>query len=370
MSESVHLKYLAVNPGDLSYGTGVNSVGFQKVGAGEPYPPLGHPQRYLFSTANGRVLSEYQLLYITEGRGVFCSEATGLNNVIPVSRGSAMLLFPGVWHNYHPAADAGWKEYWIGFSGFAMDSKVRGGFFSPETPVLQVGMHDSMVSLYEEAIAAASEQKSGFQQLLSGIVEDLLGKAYCYDRNAAFSRQGIDGTMETAKALIASRLDGESSPREIAAELCMSYSNFRRYFRQYTGFSPSQYIRLLRMNRVKEMLTNTSVSVKEVAFRCGYVDYCNFLTSFRKLEGMTPSQYRAMTKSTPPHVRKPENRLMQVIFSRLLKGRPSGHFEGAVRLVKFPGEYHPGRQPPHLLKVRGDGGKASKNHFIEREFVV
>lgn len=300
MTESVHLKYLAVNPADLSYGIAVNSVGSQKVGAGELYPPPGHPQRYIFSVANGRTLSEYQLLYITEGKGVLFTEATGRGNAIPVNRGSVMLLFPGVWHNYHPDADAGWKEYWIGFTGASMDAKVREGFFSPDAPVLDVGIHDFMVSLYEDAMAAAEEQKSGFQQLLSGIVEELLGKSYYYDRNAMFSMHGLTETMESAKALIASRSDGDLSPQEIAADLCMSYSTFRRYFRQYTGFSPSQYIRLLRMNRVKEKLTNTTLSVKEVAFSCGYADYCTFLTSFRKTEGMTPSQYRAMTKCTPP----------------------------------------------------------------------
>ena len=69
--ESVHLKYLAVNPVDLKWGTAVNSAGFQEVRPGEAYPPGNHPSRYIFTVANGRVLQEYQLIYITEGRGKF-----------------------------------------------------------------------------------------------------------------------------------------------------------------------------------------------------------------------------------------------------------------------------------------------------------
>ena len=36
---SVHLKYLAVNPVDLKWGTAVNSVGFQEIAPGMDYPP-------------------------------------------------------------------------------------------------------------------------------------------------------------------------------------------------------------------------------------------------------------------------------------------------------------------------------------------
>ena len=69
--EAVHLKYLAVNPVDLQWGTAVNSVGFQEIAPGMAYPPRNHPSRYIFTIESGRVLEEYQLLYITEGRGKF-----------------------------------------------------------------------------------------------------------------------------------------------------------------------------------------------------------------------------------------------------------------------------------------------------------
>ena len=38
MNDAIHLKYLVAGPNDLLWGTAVNSVGFQEVGPGEPYP--------------------------------------------------------------------------------------------------------------------------------------------------------------------------------------------------------------------------------------------------------------------------------------------------------------------------------------------
>ncbi len=73
----IHLKYLAKNPQDLLWGLAVNSVGCQQVGPGEPYPPGGHPSRYLFSEERGRVLAGSQLLCFAAGRGRFRRASTG-----------------------------------------------------------------------------------------------------------------------------------------------------------------------------------------------------------------------------------------------------------------------------------------------------
>ena len=75
MNDAIHLKYLAIGPNDLLWGLAVHSVGFQEVGPGEVYPPSNHPSRYLFTVERGRVLDEYQLLYVTRGEGTFRSRS-------------------------------------------------------------------------------------------------------------------------------------------------------------------------------------------------------------------------------------------------------------------------------------------------------
>ncbi len=291
MNDSLHLKYLTVGPNDLLWGTAVNSVGFQEVGPGEPYPPGNHPSRYLFSEERGRVLQEYQLLYIVKGQGRFRSAS--LPHQILLLQGSLMLLFPGEWHSYRPLEDTGWKEYWIGFESAQMDAWVRDGFFSKTKPVWQTGLHSDIVELYEDAIRTASGQQAGFQQRLGGIVSHLLGLAWFYDKNAALSQ--VADQMNRAKILI-----GENyrtiGPEEVARRLCLGYSNFRRIFKEYTGLSPAKYIQQVRMGKVKEALTNSSRPVKEIAFEMGYENEDYFFTAFRRLTGMTPQEYRAFTQ--------------------------------------------------------------------------
>ena len=291
MNDAIHLKYLAVSPNDLLWGTAVNSVGFQDVGPGEPYPPSNHPSRYLFSEERGRTLDEYQLLYITRGKGVFRSAS--LRNPLPVEAGSLFLLFPGEWHTYRPDPETGWKEYWIGFKGTQMDTWVRDGFFTREKPLWKAGLQSDIVHLYQDATETATNQQSGFQQRLGGLVAHLLSLAWFYRRNEAFSE--VADLINQAKILVNEQYR-TISPEDVARQLCMGYSNFRRIFKEYTGFSPARYIQEVRMGKVKEALTNSNIPVKEVAFAMGYENEDYFFTAFRRCTGQTPAQYRAFTQ--------------------------------------------------------------------------
>ena len=295
MLDSVHVKYLAVNSVDLKWGLAVNSVGYQDILPGCPYPPKEHPERYLFTYGRGRVLSEYQLLYITKGEGLFSSEATGRGRDIRICAGDMFLLFPGVWHTYKPLEESGWKEHWVGFTAEFMDKLVRNGFFSKEKPVLKVGIHSEITDLYTKAIDIASSQESGFQQALYGIVSHILSLTYYYDKNHPYIESDISDRINSAKIIISDKFV-TITPKDVAEAVCMSYSNFRKIFKEYTGFSPAQYIQDVKINKAKELLTNTGMTVKEIALTLGYENNDYFFTAFRKKEACTPQDYRLFTQ--------------------------------------------------------------------------
>ncbi len=292
MELSKHLKYLAVSPQDLQWGIAVNSVGFQDIGPGMPYPPQDHPSRYVFSTDKGRILGEYQLVYIARGKGRFASRTLGRS--VEVSEGSMMLLFPGEWHSYRPDGATGWKEYWIGFNGSLAGGMLEGGFFPRSKPVLDAGLHGDIIDLYDEAIRTAEEGKSAFQQALGAAAIHILSLAFFYDKNRSFQSSGMMDKIDEAKAIIAAEYS-HIQPEQVAERLYMSYSAFRKAFRQYTGFPPAKYILEVKFSKVKEALTNTARPVKEIAYSMGFQNYDYFLTAFKRLAGMTPSEYREMT---------------------------------------------------------------------------
>lgn len=291
MTDSLHLKYLAISPNDCRWGLAVNSAGYQDVRAGSAYPPGNHPSRYLFTPQRGRMLDEYQLLYLTRGQGTFRSVSHPQTALLP--KGSVFLLFPGEWHTYEPDPSTGWKEYWIGFRGKMMDAWIEEGFFTREQPFWHIGLHDDVARLYLEAIQVADMQQSGFQQRLGGIVAHLMSMVWFYARNNTFTESAQQ--INRAKIIISEQYR-TICPEEVASQICMSYNNFRRVFKDYTGFSPAKYIQMVRLNKVKEALTNSDLPSSRIAFEAGYENEDYFYTLFRHHTGMTPSQYRSFTQ--------------------------------------------------------------------------
>lgn len=291
--ESIHVKYLVVNSLDKEWGLFVNSVGYQHIERGACYPPANHPMRYLFNTERGRMLDEYQLLYITRGKGCFESSHCAR---CKVNEGQMFLLFPGEWHTYCPDPSTGWDEYWIGFNGINMQNRVEAGFFGKDHPLYSVGLQEMIVSMYRQAIAVARRQDSGFQQLLASIVNYLIGYAYLIDKQASFGERRFVTQINKAKLILSENISADISFEQLAKDLNMGYSSFRKLFKQYTGFSPNQYFLELKMQKIKEMLTNTEWDVMEIAYRMGFSDPNYFCTLFKKKTGMTPMKYRQATR--------------------------------------------------------------------------
>lgn len=79
---------------------------------------------------------------------------------------------------------------------------------------------------------------------------------------------------------------------DLAARLDMSPSYFSSTFKKEMGQSTMQYITALRMDRAREYLTRSRLSVAAIAKNVGYEDSQYFFRVFKKVTGMTPLQYR------------------------------------------------------------------------------
>lgn len=72
----------------------------------------------------------------------------------------------------------------------------------------------------------------------------------------------------------------------------MSKSSFYRAFSNEFGITPNQMLQLEKVNRAKVLLTNETMSIKDVGFAIGCSDPNYFCRMFRKITGMSPGEYR------------------------------------------------------------------------------
>jgi len=86
--------------------------------------------------------------------------------------------------------------------------------------------------------------------------------------------------------------DSDLSLQALANESGYSRVHFVRMFRATTGYSPHNYLLNLKLERARELLKNSFMSLIDIALDCGFSSHSHMSRLFRKMVGVTPSAYR------------------------------------------------------------------------------
>jgi len=92
-------------------------------------------------------------------------------------------------------------------------------------------------------------------------------------------------------------LQRDLSLGKFARSVNLSVWRLCHVFRSEVGMSPYQYLRLLRMERAKQLLESSFLSVKEIGHRVGLNDESHFARDFKKAYGVPPTRYRVLFNS-------------------------------------------------------------------------
>ena len=79
---------------------------------------------------------------------------------------------------------------------------------------------------------------------------------------------------------------------DLAGRVSLSPYYFARRFKKETGCTPHQYVLLSRINAAKHFLKATNLTVKEVAFSCGFSSESGFCIAFKRTMKISPTEYR------------------------------------------------------------------------------
>lgn len=282
------LKY--VNPGqeDKDWGLFLNCCGKAKIDPGVIYPPDTHPSGYYFTYEKGRILSEYQINYITEGQGVYENRA----GKVKVASGSLLLTKPGEWHRYKPKKSTGWTEHYVGFSGYVAHQLFGRPWFMEKSSVVEMGCREEILDTYYKIFNYIKEEKPGYQQVAAGMIMKMLGIIVSIDKQKDFTGKRVEKIIQHACFTIRENVESEINFQSFADENNIGYSYFRKMFKKYTGVPPVQYHLDLKLLRAKEMLLYTDLSIKEISSQLGFQSIYYFSRIFKSKLEVSPSEIR------------------------------------------------------------------------------
>ena len=103
--------------------------------------------------------------------------------------------------------------------------------------------------------------------------------------------------LRRACDFIEANLDGDPSIADIAAECGLSSSYFAKAFKQATGAPPHAWLSMKRIERAKQLLSETNDELAEIALACGFVDQSHFGRAFLSSEGCSPGRWRRFHQS-------------------------------------------------------------------------
>ena len=104
-----------------------------------------------------------------------------------------------------------------------------------------------------------------------------------------------DETVVRALRFIRAHAFQDIAVKDILREIPVSRRCLEIQFRNYLGRSPAEEIRRVRLEKGRELLSQTTMSISEIANACGFSNATRFGVAFRKREGQTPLSYRKQT---------------------------------------------------------------------------
>ncbi len=95
-----------------------------------------------------------------------------------------------------------------------------------------------------------------------------------------------------AREMFDRTLTERSKVSTVAGNLGVSPGHLARLFKEQYGLSPSEYLARLRVDRARQLLAETDLSVLDIAYTAGFASLSHFYTCFRAQTGCTPRAYR------------------------------------------------------------------------------
>jgi AraC-like DNA-binding protein len=202
-----------------------------------------------------------------------------------------LFLLPGMRHYYKPSYETGWHEYWVGFNGGYFTRLVEEGILSRKQVFFTPGLHDFILTTFNQIIEEVRAQRPLFQlKACSGVIS-LISEMLASERRQEQPNY-YEEIVEKAKCLMESNAYGTVDLPNIAEQIGVSTSRLNEVFKTYTAMTPYQYYIPIKIHKAEDILQQEHMSIKEVAFKLGFEDQYYFSRLFRNKTGMSPSEWK------------------------------------------------------------------------------
>lgn len=201
------------------------------------------------------------------------------------------LTYPGCKYRFGAESRQQWDHSFIALRGERTQQIFKEGFIRlMPKGIIQLKSWNEFAEVFDRTQKYFSSRKTSLHYEAVLGIEKLLGLVIKMNLNQRKS-SGYDHVMNNLITKIETNPLKNWNFEQCAKSMRLSYSHFRRLFRQTTGKAPHHYVLLFRMKVVADKIQNKELSIKQAAQHCGYDDPAQFSKMFKRQMGLPPRQY-------------------------------------------------------------------------------
>ena len=247
-----------------------------------------------------------------EGEGTLITA----KEILKVHSGQAFFIPAGTNGKYIASLKNPWKYAWIGFYADNGNSFIDLLFGENEILNLEI----SKKELEKGILSIVSVMDKRIQDVAFYQEEDFPGNQFCSIRNFSASLEANSRMMHLFARLLETQGDCRKLTKEeknlakdaknymdcmykkdikiqdVARNLHVHPNYLSTLFRKEYGQSPREYLRKVRMNQAKILLSLTEYSIMDISFAVGYTNPFQFSKVFKNCYEVSPTQYRKLKK--------------------------------------------------------------------------
>lgn len=213
--------------------------------------------------------------------------------------GSLCLMPAGKLQSYSTISKNTFTKYWCHFTAAVGEVSL---FDIVQAPCcIDVSDREGMEFLFKRLISAYESQSLEASLLAKSALLELIARYICFGASEGIE---LPDTVSGKKLLQITKYIDDNLSRNISVEELAEITHFHpnyfiKFFKKHLGTSPAHYINKKRMEKSKSLLRIKDITITQVSEVTGFNDVYHFSKAFKNYTGFSPTEFRKVLDTNP-----------------------------------------------------------------------
>jgi len=224
-----------------------------------------------------------KFFYVTSGEIIIETETEKITAV----DGDMVLIPAGTKHNFHLSDIKRASKYWLHID-LLINGKNLFDYYSLPRKI-HVGKNEHVELLFQKVLKLLPNEKLADKLTLNSTLCSLIA---FYVEHCDYVTSGNEDQIDKVISYVKSNYKEKFTLSELANIASLSEGYLIKKFKSRTGYSPLQYVNILKIDKAKTAIEQTDKTISVIMEELGFYDSAHFSKLFKNHTGYSPKRFR------------------------------------------------------------------------------